>query len=90
MAAALTVIPEQVKREMSCSLEPTHTTGQGTESFTAGSRELQDYVVDFLEEKGTNLMCPKNVGDLMEKLREHNNSLKEQVNNFKRIESLLV
>lgn len=34
----------------------------------------------FLEDRDTELMCPKTVGELMEHLTEQNNTLKEQVN----------
>uniref|UniRef100_A0A8P4GCL0 RAD50-interacting protein 1 n=1 Tax=Dicentrarchus labrax TaxID=13489 RepID=A0A8P4GCL0_DICLA len=44
------------------------------------SGELQDYLVDFLEnEVGSDLKSLRNVGDLLDKLREENNVLEEQV-----------
>lgn len=62
-------------------LNPVYTTGQDGQSFSADSAKLHDYVVDFLQtEVGGDVKSLKNVGDLLEKLREENNVLEEQVN----------
>ncbi|XP_051247984.1 RAD50-interacting protein 1 isoform X1 [Dicentrarchus labrax] len=55
-------------------------TGQRGKCFLVDSGELQDYLVDFLEnEVGSDLKSLRNVGDLLDKLREENNVLEEQV-----------
>ncbi|XP_029019682.1 RAD50-interacting protein 1 [Betta splendens] len=52
----------------------------GTESSPAGSEGLQDFVVEFVnKELGSDLKCLKKVGELLEKLREENIALEEQV-----------
>uniref|UniRef100_A0A4W6EI85 RAD50-interacting protein 1 n=1 Tax=Lates calcarifer TaxID=8187 RepID=A0A4W6EI85_LATCA len=56
---------------------PVYTTNQGSE---LESGELQDFVVDFLEKEiGSDLKSLKNVGKLLEELREENSVLEEQV-----------
>ncbi|XP_035538245.1 RAD50-interacting protein 1 [Morone saxatilis] len=55
-------------------------TSQRGKCFSVDSGELQDYLVDFLgNEVGSDLKSLRNVGDLLEKLREENNVLEEQV-----------
>ncbi|XP_059182016.1 RAD50-interacting protein 1 [Centropristis striata] len=53
---------------------------QDSESSSAGSGTPQDFLVDFLEkEVGSDVKSLKNVGELLEKLREENRELEEQV-----------
>ncbi len=79
MAAPTALTLERTANERTdCFL---NTTGQDGESLSAGSGDVRDYVVDFLEkEVGSDLKSLKNVGDLLEKLREENAVLEEQVN----------
>lgn len=60
---------------------PVYTTSLDSESFSTDAEDQQDYVVKYLEkELGSDLKSLKNVGDLLEKLREENNVLEGQVN----------
>ncbi|XP_070848602.1 RAD50-interacting protein 1 [Chaetodon trifascialis] len=78
--AAPTAVEQAMNKQTYHFLSPVYTTSQDSESFPDGSEELQDYVVDFLEKKvGSDLKSLKNVGDLLEKLREENNVLEGQV-----------
>uniref|UniRef100_A0A671WJH8 RAD50-interacting protein 1 n=1 Tax=Sparus aurata TaxID=8175 RepID=A0A671WJH8_SPAAU len=59
---------------------PVYTTSLDSESFSTDAEDQQDYVVKYLEkELGSDLKSLKNVGDLLEKLREENNVLEGQV-----------
>ncbi|KAM8740572.1 RAD50-interacting protein 1 [Acanthopagrus schlegelii] len=61
---------------------PVYTTSLDSESFSTDAEGLHDYVVKFLEkEVGSDLKSLKNVGELLEKLREENNVLERQVLN---------
>lgn len=61
------------------SAEQTTSTPTG-EPMSANAEDLQDFVVDFLEKQvGSDLKSLKNVGDLLEKLREETSLLEEQV-----------
>lgn len=76
MAAAVTGTPERAESEITtCSSQPAHTAAPHREASPA-----EDLVAGFLEDRDTELMCPKTVGELMEHLSEQNNTLKEQVN----------
>ncbi|XP_069012518.1 RAD50-interacting protein 1 [Embiotoca jacksoni] len=78
MAALIAVSQENTMNQANEHLlNSVYTNGQGSTSF---SEELHDDVVDFLEkEVGSDLKSLKNVGDLLEKLREENGVLEEQV-----------
>lgn len=61
-------------------LESVYTSSKGSECLPADSGTGRDYLVDFLEkEVGSDLKSLKNVGDLLEKLREENSGLEKQV-----------
>ncbi|KAK5876780.1 hypothetical protein CesoFtcFv8_026101 [Champsocephalus esox] len=61
-------------------LKPVYENSQGMDSVSADSGTLQDYLLDFMEkEVGSDLKSLKNVGHLLEKLREENSVLEEQV-----------
>lgn len=61
-------------------LKPVYANSQGMDSVSADSGTLQDYLLDFMEkEVGSDLKSLKNVGHLLEKLREENSVLEEQV-----------
>ncbi|KAI3367003.1 hypothetical protein L3Q82_009632 [Scortum barcoo] len=52
----------------------------GGQDVDSGSGSLEDYVVDFVEkEVGSDLKDLKHVGELLDRLREENNVLEEQV-----------
>lgn len=75
MAAAVTGTPERAESEITtCSSQPALTAAPHREALSA-----EDFVAGFLEDRDTELMCPKTVGELMEHLTEQNNTLKEQV-----------
>ncbi|XP_076731698.1 RAD50-interacting protein 1 isoform X3 [Maylandia zebra] len=75
MAAAVTGTPARAESEITtCSSQPAHTAAPHREALSA-----EDFVAGFLEDRDTELMCPKTVGELMEHLTEQNNTLKEQV-----------
>lgn len=76
MAAAVTGTPARAESEITtCSSQPAHTAAPHRQALSA-----EDFVAGFLEDRDTELMCPKTVGELMEHLTEQNNTLKEQVN----------
>uniref|UniRef100_A0A8D0D4B3 RAD50-interacting protein 1 n=1 Tax=Sander lucioperca TaxID=283035 RepID=A0A8D0D4B3_SANLU len=78
--AAPTAVEKTMTKRTETLLKPVSTTSQAGESFSADSWTGQDCLVDFLEkEVGSDLKSLKNVGDLLEKLREENNVLEEQV-----------
>lgn len=53
---------------------------EGIRTFSEDSEELQDHVADFLEkEVGSDLKSLRDVGQLLDKLREENAALEEQV-----------
>ncbi|XP_054480870.1 RAD50-interacting protein 1-like, partial [Anoplopoma fimbria] len=81
MAAPRATAAEQtMKKPTDSSLNPVYSTSQGSECFSADSGTREDYLVDFLEkEVGCDLKSLKNVGNLLEKLREENSVLEEQV-----------
>uniref|UniRef100_A0A8C9ZCQ7 RAD50-interacting protein 1 n=1 Tax=Sander lucioperca TaxID=283035 RepID=A0A8C9ZCQ7_SANLU len=82
--AAPTAVEKTMTKRTETLLKPVSTTSQAGESFSADSWTGQDCLVDFLEkEVGSDLKSLKNVGDLLEKLREENNVLEEQVNETK-------
>lgn len=71
MAAAVTGAAERAESEITtCSPQPACTAAPHREALSAE---------DFLEDRDTELMCPRTVGELMEHLTEQNNTLKEQV-----------
>ncbi|XP_026002795.1 RAD50-interacting protein 1 isoform X1 [Astatotilapia calliptera] len=75
MAAAVTGTPARAESEITTrSSQPAHTAAPHREALSA-----EDFVAGFLEDRDTELMCPKTVGELMEHLTEQNNTLKEQV-----------
>ncbi|KAA8579896.1 hypothetical protein FQN60_005431 [Etheostoma spectabile] len=78
--AASTGVEQTMTKRTDTLLKPVSTTSQAGESFSADSGTGQDYLVDFLEkELGSDLKSLKNVGELLEKLREENKILEEQV-----------
>ncbi|XP_034719806.1 RAD50-interacting protein 1 [Etheostoma cragini] len=78
--AAPTAVEQKMTKRTDTLLKPVSTTSQAGKSFSADSGTGQDYLVDFLEkELGSDLKSLKNVGELLEKLREENNILEEQV-----------
>ncbi|XP_068573145.1 RAD50-interacting protein 1 [Cebidichthys violaceus] len=80
MAAPTAAAEQTMKKVTDNLLDPVYPTSQGSECFSADSGTRQDYLVDFLEkEVGSDLKSLKNVGDLLEKLREENSVLEEQV-----------
>ncbi|XP_075932200.1 RAD50-interacting protein 1 isoform X2 [Anarhichas minor] len=80
MAAPTAAAEQTMKKVTDNLLDPVYPTSQGSECFSADSGTQQDYLVDFLEkEVGSDLKSLKNVGDLLEKLREENSVLEEQV-----------
>ncbi|XP_078137575.1 RAD50-interacting protein 1 [Sander vitreus] len=80
MMAAPTAVEQTMTKRTETLLKPVPTTSQAGESFSADSWTGHDCLVDFLEkEVGSDLKSLKNVGDLLEKLREENNVLEEQV-----------
>ncbi|KAK9525264.1 hypothetical protein VZT92_015991 [Zoarces viviparus] len=80
MAAPTAAAEQMMKKVTDNLLDPVNPTSQGSECFSADSGTRQDYLVDFLEkEVGSDLKSLTNVGDLLEKLREENSVLEEQV-----------
>ncbi|TDG96955.1 hypothetical protein EPR50_G00234530 [Perca flavescens] len=78
--AAPTAVEQTMTKRTETSLKPVSTTSQAGESLSPDSWTGQDCLVDFLEkEVGNDLKSLKNVGDLLEKLREENTVLEEQV-----------
>lgn len=76
--AAPTAVDKTMSKMTDNFVYPVYTTNQGSE---LESGELQDFVVDFLEKEiGSDLKSLKNVGKLLEELREENSVLEEQVN----------
>ncbi|XP_054483515.1 RAD50-interacting protein 1-like [Anoplopoma fimbria] len=79
-APRATAVEQTMKKPTDSSLNPVYSTSQGSECFSADSGTREDYLVDFLEkEVGCDLKSLKNVGNLLEKLREENSVLEEQV-----------
>lgn len=79
MAAPL-IVEQTMNKLTDTSFNPVYTTSQGSESFSADSGTRHDYLVDFLEkEVGSDLKSLKNVGDLLEQVKEENTVLEEQV-----------
>uniref|UniRef100_A0A4W6EKK9 RAD50-interacting protein 1 n=1 Tax=Lates calcarifer TaxID=8187 RepID=A0A4W6EKK9_LATCA len=75
--AAPTAVDKTMSKMTDNFVYPVYTTNQGSE---LESGELQDFVVDFLEKEiGSDLKSLKNVGKLLEELREENSVLEEQV-----------
>ncbi|XP_044041303.1 RAD50-interacting protein 1 isoform X2 [Siniperca chuatsi] len=78
--AAPIAVEQTMSKRTDAFLNSVYTTRQDSESFSADSGKQQDYVMDFLEkEVGSDLKSLKKVGDLLEKLREENGVLEEQV-----------
>ncbi|XP_045928088.1 RAD50-interacting protein 1 isoform X1 [Micropterus dolomieu] len=78
--AAPTTVQQTMNQLTDHFVNSVYTTSQDSKSSPADSVKLQDYVMDFLEkEVGSDLKSLKNVGDLLEKIREENNVLEEQV-----------
>lgn len=78
--AAPTVAEQTTNKPTDSFLNHLNETSHGTDALSAGSGELQDFVLDFVhKEVGSDLKSLKNVGDLLEKLREENIALEEQV-----------
>lgn len=79
--AAGTEVEIEVSKLKDHPSNPVYTTSLDSESFSTDAEDQQDYVVKYLEkELGSDLKSLKNVGDLLEKLREENNVLEGQVN----------
>ncbi|GLD48050.1 RAD50-interacting protein 1, partial [Lates japonicus] len=75
--AAPTAVDKTMSKMTDNFVYPVYTTSQGS---ALESGELQDFVVDFLEKEiGSDLKSLKNVGKLLEELREENSVLEEQV-----------
>ncbi|KAM6896465.1 RAD50-interacting protein 1-like isoform 1-T1 [Lycodopsis pacificus] len=80
MAAPTAAAEQMMKKVTDNLLDSVCPTSQGSECFSADSGTRQDYLVGFLEkEVGSDLKSLTNVGDLLEKLREENSVLEEQV-----------
>lgn len=78
--AAPTAAEQTADKVTDSFLNHVNNTSNGFDALTAGSGELQDFVLDFVhKEVGSDLKSLKNVGDLLEKLREENIALEEQV-----------
>uniref|UniRef100_A0A671WNJ2 RAD50-interacting protein 1 n=1 Tax=Sparus aurata TaxID=8175 RepID=A0A671WNJ2_SPAAU len=78
--AAGTEVEIEVSKLKDHPSNPVYTTSLDSESFSTDAEDQQDYVVKYLEkELGSDLKSLKNVGDLLEKLREENNVLEGQV-----------
>lgn len=78
--AAPAAVEQTLNKPTNIFLNPFHIR-KDSESLSADSGKLQDYVVDFLEkEVGSDLKSLKNVGDLLKKISEENNALEGQVN----------
>lgn len=82
MAAPTAVEQTQTKKKpLDRFINSVYTTNKDSEYLSMDMEKLQDYAVDFLEnEVGGDLKSLKNVGDLLENLREENNELEGQVN----------
>ena len=79
--AAGTEVELEVSKLKDHLSNPVYTTSLDGESFSTDAEDQQDYVVKYLEkELGIDLKSMRNVGDLLEKLREENNVLEGQVN----------
>ncbi|XP_030295864.1 RAD50-interacting protein 1 isoform X2 [Sparus aurata] len=77
--AAGTEVEIEVSKLKDHPSNPVYTTSLDSESFSTDAEDQQDYVVKYLEkELGSDLKSLKNVGDLLEKLREENNVLEGQ------------
>ncbi|XP_008314210.1 RAD50-interacting protein 1 [Cynoglossus semilaevis] len=84
MAALTAAAPEEAEQtaqtENNHLPQPENTTSPDTETSPALSGDVQSIVVDFLEkEVGSDLKSLKNVGHLLQKLKEENIALEEQV-----------
>ncbi|XP_040031409.2 RAD50-interacting protein 1 [Gasterosteus aculeatus] len=81
MAAPTAATAKSMMKKLTGSLlESVYTSSKGSECLPADSGTGRDYLVDFLEkEVGSDLKSLKNVGDLLEKLREENSGLEKQV-----------
>lgn len=84
MAALTAAAPEEAEQtaqtENNHLLQPENTTSPDTETSPALSGDVQSIVVDFIEkEVGSDLKSLKNVGHLLQKLKEENIALEEQV-----------
>ncbi|XP_042367285.1 LOW QUALITY PROTEIN: RAD50-interacting protein 1-like [Plectropomus leopardus] len=79
MAAPTTV--QQTMSKLSDSFSnPAHTNSRDSELFSEDSDTRHDYVLEFLEkEVGSDLKSLKTVGQLLDRLREENSELEEQV-----------
>lgn len=81
--AAPTAAEQTTNKVTDSFLNSVNKTSYGTDALTAVSGELQDFVLDFVhKEVGSDLKSLKNVGDLLEKLREENMALNEQVKKY--------
>ncbi|XP_051810022.1 RAD50-interacting protein 1 isoform X1 [Acanthochromis polyacanthus] len=80
MAAPIATPPELTMKLTDYFVKPTYRTRQSTESFSADSEKLEDYVVNFLDKQvGSETQFLTNVGELLEKLTAENSALEEQV-----------
>uniref|UniRef100_A0A3Q1GZ27 RAD50-interacting protein 1 n=1 Tax=Anabas testudineus TaxID=64144 RepID=A0A3Q1GZ27_ANATE len=72
--------PAAAERTTDSLLNPANKTNHGSETSSVAPKEPPDFVVDFVvKEVGSDLKSLKNVGELLEKLREENMALEEQV-----------
>ncbi|XP_051810023.1 RAD50-interacting protein 1 isoform X2 [Acanthochromis polyacanthus] len=79
MAAPIATPPELTMKLTDYFVKPTYRTRQSTESFSADSEKLEDYVVNFLDKQvGSETQFLTNVGELLEKLTAENSALEEQ------------
>lgn len=78
--AAPTAVEQTMNTLTDSFLNHVNKTSRGADTLSAGSEGLQDFVLDFVDkEVGSDLKSLKSVGDLLEKLREENIALEEQV-----------
>lgn len=74
--AAPTTVQQTMSKRTDNILNPVYTSSQDSECFSADS----DYLVEFLEkEVGSDLKSLKKVGEMLDRLREENTVLEEQV-----------
>lgn len=79
--AAPTAVEQTKNKPLDRFINSVYTANKDSEYLSTDMEKLQDYAVDFLEnEVGGDLKSLKNVGDLLENLREENNELEGQVN----------